>query len=299
MHEREKSVPTTYMGNFLAIPHGTNAAKDLIKRSAVSIVRYPEGIDWNGKQVKFVVGVAGVNNEHLSILSAIARVFSDKDQVAKLDEATSVDALIDQLASTPSYDVHEVGEEPAVKTVDNYRALNSRSQDEEVIAEIGCADIVTTAVGPNVLKFIAPAVDRIVPNQAAGQGLDVTVETFYEWVIDRTPFDGSAPDIPGATHVDDLAPYIERKLFTVNTVHAAAAYFGYAAGVEKIADAMADQGIAGRVRAVLEETKQLLISKHGSDVEEQEAYVQKILGRFTNQHLPDTLCAWAGRRCGN
>jgi PTS system mannitol-specific IIC component len=93
MHEREKSVPT-YMGNFLAIPHGTNAAKDLIRRSAVSIVRYPEGIDWNGKQVKFVVGVAGVNNEHLSILSAIARVFSDKDQVAKLDEATSVDEVL-------------------------------------------------------------------------------------------------------------------------------------------------------------------------------------------------------------
>jgi PTS system mannitol-specific IIC component len=93
MHEREKSVPT-YMGNFLAIPHGTNAAKDLIKRSAVSIVRYPEGIDWNGKQVKFVVGVAGVNNEHLSILSAIARVFSDKAQVARLDEATTVDEVL-------------------------------------------------------------------------------------------------------------------------------------------------------------------------------------------------------------
>jgi PTS system mannitol-specific IIC component len=93
MHERERSVPT-YMGNFLAIPHGTNAAKDLIKRSAVSVIRYPEGIDWNGKQVKFVVGVAGINNEHLSILSAIARVFSDKAQVAKLDEATSVDEVL-------------------------------------------------------------------------------------------------------------------------------------------------------------------------------------------------------------
>ncbi|MHA7208994.1 PTS mannitol transporter subunit IICBA [Arthrobacter sp. MDT1-65] len=93
MHERERSVPT-YMGNFLAIPHGTNAAKDLIRRSAVSIIRYPEGIDWNGKQVKFVVGVAGVNNEHLSILSAIARVFSDKEQVARLDEATTVDEVL-------------------------------------------------------------------------------------------------------------------------------------------------------------------------------------------------------------
>ncbi|RJT78444.1 mannitol-1-phosphate 5-dehydrogenase [Arthrobacter cheniae] len=258
--------------------------------------------------------------------------------------ADVADALIDQLASTPSYEVHEVGEKPTIKTVDNYRALNSRSQEQDVIVEISTADIVTTAVGPNVLKFLAPviaqaialrsddlrplqvmacenainatdtlrreveqafdgpasdltaravfantAVDRIVPNQAAGQGLDVTVETFFEWVIDRTPFEGNAPDIPGATYVDDLAPYIERKLFTVNTGHASAAYFGYAAGVEKIADAMADDAIAAKVRAVLEETKQLLVSKHGFEAAEQEAYVQKILRRFENQHLPDTV----------
>ncbi|HEV7168003.1 MAG TPA: PTS mannitol transporter subunit IICBA [Micrococcaceae bacterium] len=94
MHEREESV-STYMGNFLAIPHGTNAAKEFIARSAVSIVRYPEGIDWGGKQVKFVVGVAGVNNEHLAILASIARVFTDKEQVARLDEATSVEEVLD------------------------------------------------------------------------------------------------------------------------------------------------------------------------------------------------------------
>jgi mannitol-1-phosphate 5-dehydrogenase len=258
--------------------------------------------------------------------------------------ADVADALIDQLASTPSYTVHEVGEEPTDKTVDNYRALNSRSQEAEVIAEIASADMVTTAVGPSVLKFLAPviaaaigqrpaaaaplqvmacenainatdllrqsvedtydggpaelaaravfantAVDRIVPNQAPGQGLDVTVETFFEWVIDRTPFSGGEPRIPGATYVDDLAPYIERKLFTVNTGHAACAYFGYAAGVERISDAMADPGVSRRVRAVLDETKQLLVAKHGFAADEQEAYVQKILRRFSNQHLPDTV----------
>lgn len=94
MHEREESV-STYMGNFLAIPHGTNEAKGNIASSAVSIIRYPEGIDWNGKPVKFVVGVAGVNNEHLAILSSIARVFTDKDQVARLESATSVDEVLD------------------------------------------------------------------------------------------------------------------------------------------------------------------------------------------------------------
>lgn len=94
MHERESSV-STYMGNFLAIPHGTNAAKSEISSSAVSIVHYPNGIDWNGKPVKFVVGVAGLNNEHLAILSSIARVFTDTDQVERLENATSVDEILD------------------------------------------------------------------------------------------------------------------------------------------------------------------------------------------------------------
>lgn len=94
MHEREESV-STYMGSFLAIPHGTNAAKDHIMHSAVSLVRYPEGIDWNGKQVKFVVGVAGVNNEHLKILASIAKIFTNKAQVAELERATSVEEVME------------------------------------------------------------------------------------------------------------------------------------------------------------------------------------------------------------
>ncbi|GGH95203.1 mannitol-1-phosphate 5-dehydrogenase [Arthrobacter liuii] len=258
--------------------------------------------------------------------------------------ADVAEELINRLRGADSYAVHEVGENPAVRTVDNFRALNSNAQEAELVAEIATADIVTTAVGPHILKFVAPviakgivarepglaplqvmacenainatdilakevasqpgvtaavldgkavfantAVDRIVPNQEAGQGLDVTVETFYEWVIDRTAFGDSAPVIPGATFVDDLSPYIERKLFTVNTGHASAAYLGFEAGLEKISDAMADQDVAEDVRAVLEETKQLLVAKHGFSNDEQEAYVQKILVRFSNPYLPDTV----------
>jgi len=94
MHEREESV-STYMGSFLAIPHGTNDAKEHIKHSAVSIVRYPEGIDWGGKQVKFVVGVAGLNNEHLHILASIAKIFTNKAQVAQLEEAGTVEEILE------------------------------------------------------------------------------------------------------------------------------------------------------------------------------------------------------------
>jgi len=97
MFEREKSV-STYMGSFLAIPHGTNEAKDTIRSSALSVVRYEDPIDWSGKgPVRFVVGIAGVNNEHLSILGKIAVIFSDEDEVDKLIAAGSAAEVYDLL----------------------------------------------------------------------------------------------------------------------------------------------------------------------------------------------------------
>ncbi|MFT4111058.1 PTS sugar transporter subunit IIA [Propionicimonas sp.] len=94
MHDRENSV-STYMGNFLAIPHGTNEAKGLIQSSAISVVRYPGGIDWNGNPVKFVIGIAGANDEHLELLSKIAEVFLDADSVATLEKATTAQEIAD------------------------------------------------------------------------------------------------------------------------------------------------------------------------------------------------------------
>jgi PTS system mannitol-specific IIC component len=88
MHEREKSV-STFMGNSLAIPHGTNDAKASILASGLSFVRYPKGIDWSGKQAKFVIGVAGAGDEHLTLLGKIAQVFLDPDRVAALEAATT------------------------------------------------------------------------------------------------------------------------------------------------------------------------------------------------------------------
>lgn len=88
MHERERSV-STHMGNLLAIPHGTNEAKSSIRRTAISFVRYPDGIDWNGKPAEFVVGIAGAGNDHLALLSKLAGVFVDAEQVERLRRATS------------------------------------------------------------------------------------------------------------------------------------------------------------------------------------------------------------------
>jgi mannitol-1-phosphate 5-dehydrogenase len=259
--------------------------------------------------------------------------------------ADVVDELIDALNGTPSYLVKEVGLDSSEERVDGYRAINSRQDEPAIVDEIASADIVTTAVGPTVLKFVAPliaqglrqrpdgaprlavmacenainatdalaghirsavpdaewpalaakavfantAVDRIVPAQSSEAGLDVTVETYFEWAVERPPFGGQEPSIPDATWVDDLAPYIERKLFTVNTGHATTAYHGFARGIRKLSDALADDVVRAAVEGVLGETRRLLVAKHEFSDEAQQAYVDKILQRFANPFLPDTV----------
>lgn len=253
--------------------------------------------------------------------------------------------LIDALAASDSYTVHEVGEGARDRVVDGYRAVNSSTDAVALLDELRGADVATTAVGPNVLRFIAPhlvtalrerpadasplaimacenainatdrlrdeiaalsspeewpslagravfantAVDRIVPGQPGEAGLDVTVETFFEWAIERSPFGSVPPEIPGAHFVADLAPYIERKLFTVNTGHAATAYFGFLAGHARISDALADPEVAGAVERVLAETSALIVAKHEFTEDEQARYRATILERFRNPELPDTV----------
>ncbi|WP_392469083.1 PTS mannitol transporter subunit IICBA [Arsenicicoccus cauae] len=98
MHERERSV-STYMGNLLAIPHGTNEAKSSIRRTALSFVRYADPVDWNGNAVKFAVGIAGAGDDHLTLLASLAQVFLDEQQVARLEAATSPEEVQEILST--------------------------------------------------------------------------------------------------------------------------------------------------------------------------------------------------------
>jgi len=109
-------------------------------------------------------------------------------------------------------------------------------------------------------------------------------------VVDQTPFAPYPhPDIFGVKWVDDLQPYIERKLFTVNTGHAAAAYYGHNLGRKTIHEALADPVIYEQVQASLQETTKLIVEKHNIDLQEQKAYVEKIIKRISNPHLEDTV----------
>lgn len=249
--------------------------------------------------------------------------------------------LIGMLNSTPSYRVIEAGVGGVEKIVTGYRGIDSSADPDALVAAIAAADVVTTAVGPNVLKFVAPAiaagilarpisarplavmacenalgateilrsevvkhgpaeelgvravfantaVDRIVPEQST-DSLDVTVEPYCEWAVESTPFGSAVLDIPGAHFVPDLAPYIERKLFTVNTGHATTAYHGRLAGHATIAAALGDPVVRTAVDAVLLETSEYLVAKHDFDPDEQRAYREKTLERFSNPAIDDSV----------
>lgn len=96
MLERERSV-STVMGEGVAIPHGTNESKGGVRRDALSFVRFPDGVDWNGKQVQIAIGIAAQGNNHVAILSKLARILVDSESAAQLRGATDPQRVLDLL----------------------------------------------------------------------------------------------------------------------------------------------------------------------------------------------------------
>ena len=95
--EREASV-STYMGEGVAIPHGTDASRTHINRAALAFLQFPQGVDWNGNTVNLCIAIASRSDEHISILQSLAMVLMDSDKAQRLREATEVDEVLALLA---------------------------------------------------------------------------------------------------------------------------------------------------------------------------------------------------------
>ena len=253
--------------------------------------------------------------------------------------------LLDQINNRKQYTVHVTDTESRDIVISGIRAVHSGS--DEAIAEIAGADIITTAVGLRILKFVAPAiakglaarmaageekplniiacenglkatsqlkeltfallspevaawaekhvgwpdaaVDRIVPPVRCEVPLDVAVEEYFEWDVERSAFVGAIPAIAGMTPVDNLEAYVERKLFTLNTGHATAAYIGKMKGLGTIGESIADPAVFPVVKAVMQQSGEGLVRKFGFDHDAHFAYIEKILRRFSNPYLKDDV----------
>lgn len=256
--------------------------------------------------------------------------------------------IIDNINQYKQYNVNIVGENNRVEVVKEIEAINVKD-DEQVIHKLSDVDLITTAVGVNILNILAPliakglikrfkcmnfkplniiacenmvggssylkhkiyehldsfaqqqaeqyvgfvdsAVDRIVPpvETQYSDSLQVTVEEFCEWIVDKTQFKGKIPDIRGMELTSNLLAFVERKLFTLNTGHLVCAYLGKRAGVKLIKDAIAIPEIRAFVKSTMEESGEVLIAKYGFDRDTHQAYILKILKRFANPYLNDEV----------
>ncbi|WEV60979.1 mannitol-1-phosphate 5-dehydrogenase [Streptococcaceae bacterium ESL0729] len=255
--------------------------------------------------------------------------------------------IINALNSRHEYEI-ELAEEGLSKIrVDHVSGINNGTHPIEVVNAIKEADIVTTAIGPNILPFIAEliaegikgrraefsqipldiiacenmiggseflaekvipfldeddrtyaeeyigfpnaAVDRIVPNQTHEDPLYVVVEPFSEWVIDKSQMKNPDLKIRGVHYAENLEPFIERKLFSVNTGHATVAYNGAYYNFKTIDEALEDERVLTALKGVQKETRALLRAKWDFDESGLEDYHDKIIARFANPHITDEI----------
>lgn len=243
--------------------------------------------------------------------------------------------IVNQLKQERHYDVTLANDEQTKITVNEVDALHSEDDQKQLEKAILEADVITTAVGVQILPIIAKslarplkqrtkpvnivacenainatdqlrealeaevgvfddsihfsnaAVDRIVPIQQHDNLLDVTVEPFFEWVIETSTWYGKR--FEGVKYVNSLTPYIERKLLTVNTGHAYLAYAGQYYGLETILEAVSHLEIKSGLNSTLEETSQYLASCYDFDTKDLAAYRKTIIERFKNPHLSDDI----------
>lgn len=255
--------------------------------------------------------------------------------------------IIDALNERNEYDIALAAPESETIHITNVRGINNEKHPEKVAQEIEIADIVTTAIGANILEYIAPliaeglqkrlqaenkapldilaceniiggseqlkgyvqahltneevaelshyigfpnaAVDRIIPLQTHKDPLYVSVEPFNEWIIDESQMKNKDLKLEGVGYEKSLEPFIERKLFSVNTGHATVAYTAKMLGYETIKEAIVDEKVLEQLKGVLNETGALLVDKWKFDKERHEEYQEKIIQRFQNPYISDDV----------
>ncbi|MGT2912391.1 mannitol-1-phosphate 5-dehydrogenase [Streptococcus criceti] len=257
------------------------------------------------------------------------------------------EAIINALNERHSYEIEIAEDGQRHIAVSGVSGINNAQDPEAVVAAITQADIITTAIGPNILPLIAElvakgiearqaagqqqaidvlacenmiggseflwsevqkylsesglayakeyvgfpnaAVDRIVPAQSHEDPLFVVVEPFKEWVVETGRMKNKALKLDGVHYEEELTPFIERKLFSVNSGHATSAYTGAFYGAKTILEALKNETVKANVEAVLGEIRSLLIAKWGFDEAALVDYHKVIISRFENPYIVDDV----------
>ncbi|QCI24068.1 mannitol-1-phosphate 5-dehydrogenase [Buchnera aphidicola (Macrosiphoniella sanborni)] len=138
--------------------------------------------------------------------------------------------------------------------------------------------------------FIDCSIDTIIPLVNYNKcDLFVIAEEFKEWIVNIHQFKGTIPKIIDMQFSDNLNLFIERKLFTLNTGHAIAAYLGLIKKYRTIQEAIKDPKIRIIVQSAMQESGAILIKRYNLNQNDHLDYIKKIFFRFENSILSDCL----------
>lgn len=231
-----------------------------------------------------VEGVKGINNAN------------DPDKVVKafdnVDVVTTAigPKILPIIAPLIAQGISERAKNNNTKNLDVIACENmiggSQSLKKDVYSHL---DDDTKAFADKYIGFPNAAVDRIVPAQNNKNLLDVSVEPFKEWIIDDSQRKNKDLNLDSVIYVPDLEPYIERKLFSVNTGHASIAYTGKYLGYKTIIEAIKDKKCVDNLHGALAETQSLLIAKWKFDKKDINDYQNTVMKRFANPYISDNI----------
>ncbi|KOY81465.1 mannitol-1-phosphate 5-dehydrogenase [Lysinibacillus macroides] len=245
---------------------------------------------------EYPVNIANQQKDRIIVRNVTA--ISSKNQLAVAQKITQVDLITTAVGVSNLSDI-------AAKIALGIR-LRLQANNRKPLHIIACENATNSSVklkkhifehlppilhdkALTLIAFPNTVVDRIVPVPDHDDPLEVTVEPYYEWIIDRSAMLEGLPPIKGVQLVDSLEAFIERKLFTVNTGHCCIAYFGYLNGYSTIQESMTDPQLISKVHRVMLEIGKMLIQKHDFDEQEHRHYIHKTIKRFTNPYFSDEI----------
>lgn len=230
--------------------------------------------------------IEGVSAVHLNNKEELQKIIMDADLITTSIGANNLKSTGTLLRELLEKKIENNTKELDIIACEN--ALFATDMLKESILE-GASEKLKAYLKEKV-GFPNSAVDRIVPNVNVEKELpiDVAVEDFYEWDIEKYKVKIN-DNIKGAEYVDNLGPYLERKLFLLNGAHATTAYLGYLKGYTFIHEAIKDEFIRKVVLGFHSEASKALSEKHKIDLDSLKAYAKKIIGRFENTYLQDEV----------
>jgi len=98
MHARE-AIVSTYLGNGIALPHGTNETQGEVRRTGLAVIQYPGGVPWGDEPARLVIGLAAMSDDHIAILSRLAGILDDAKLCERLGQATDPMEIYDALTA--------------------------------------------------------------------------------------------------------------------------------------------------------------------------------------------------------